>query len=139
MKIRIMIAVISLLVLFNSVLAGEQFLVIANQSIEDNRLAPSTISKIYQGTKTKWDNGDIRVVMLRRGPTHENFVRDIVGSTPSKLRNFWKKVLFTGMGTPPRIFKKEADLVEFVAKTKGSIGYITNSTPHQGVKVIALK
>ncbi len=56
----------------------------------------------------------------------------------SKLKKIWKKVVFTGAGTPPKILKTEADLIEFVAETAGAIGYIDAATPHEGVNVIAL-
>lgn len=133
------IVLVSLLTDTTIVRAGE-ILLIAHSSVSADSLDRATISDIYLGKKAKWDNGDkIRVVMLKKGSTHETFARDIVGTTPAKLKNFWKKVVFTGAGTPPKILKKEADLIEFVADTEGAIGYIDSSTPYENVKVISIE
>jgi ABC-type phosphate transport system substrate-binding protein len=117
-----------------------EILVIAHNSVPVERLEREAVAEIYLGTRTKWDNGaKIRVVMLKEGTTHEKFVQDIVKTTPAKLRDVWKKVVFTGTGTPPKILKNEADLVKFVAETRGAIGYIDAATPHEEVKVISLQ
>ena len=44
-----------------------------------------------------------------------------------------------GAGTPPTPFNTEAELVEYVKKTKGAIGYIDSGTSHSGVKVIEVR
>jgi len=81
--------------------AGE-LLVIANSGVSDEAVTRTTVSDIYLGKKTKWGNGEaIRVVMLKGGSTHERFVQEVVGTSPVKLKNYWKKVVFTGTGTPP--------------------------------------
>jgi ABC-type phosphate transport system substrate-binding protein len=117
-----------------------EILVIAHSSVPVERLEREAVAEIYLGTRTKWDDGaKIRVVMLKEGTTHETFVRDIVKTTPAKLRDVWKKVVFTGTGTPPKIVKTEADLVTFVAETRGAIGYIGAATPHEEVNVISLQ
>lgn len=145
MKMRPLIlsflGIVVMLVLTNTPPArAAEILVIAHKSVPVERLEREAIAEIYLGTKTKWEDGaTIRVVMLKKGTTHETFVQDIVNTTPAKLRDLWKKVVFTGTGTPPKIVKTEADLVEFVAETKGAIGYIDAATPHEEVTVIALE
>ena len=119
---------------------AEELVVIANNSVAADRLGRGTVSDIYLGNMMNWDDGGIiRVAMLKTGGTHETFVRDILGITPARLKNLWKKFLFTGTGTPPKVFKTEADLAKFVASTRGAIGYVSASTPHGEVKVVSIK
>lgn len=118
--------------------AGE-IAIIANPNVTVETLARGTIAEIYLNTKTRWENDEkIRVVMLKTGATHEIFVRDILKTTTEHLTRLWKKVVFTGAGTPPKIVKEETGMVEFVAETPGAIGYIDAATPHEGVKVISI-
>ncbi len=115
-------------------------LIIAHPGVQSDSLDRATVSDMYRQRKTKWDSGEtIRVVMLKTGATHDAFVEDFVRTTPAKLKKIWKKVIFTGAGTPPKILKTEEDLIEFVAETAGAIGYIDAATPHDGVKLIALE
>ncbi|QTA91099.1 cobaltochelatase CobT-related protein [Desulfonema magnum] len=144
MKIRtagIFFIGIVLVILLSGTMAGAgEVLVIANISVTADTLDRAAVSAIYLGDRTRWDSGGkIRVVMLRGGPTHERFTKDIVGTTPAKLRRFWKKIVFTGTGTPPKIFKKETDLVKFISNTEGAIGYIDASVSPVNVKVIAVR
>ncbi|MDY6950552.1 MAG: substrate-binding domain-containing protein [Thermodesulfobacteriota bacterium] len=119
-----------------AVCAGD-LVVVGNNSVPVDSLDQTTISNIYLGTKTKWDNGDaIQVVMLKQGPTHEVFAEKLVGTTPAKLRLFWKKAIFAGTGRPPKILKTQARVIEYVASTSGAIGYVDESEPTAEVKVI---
>ncbi len=125
---------------FGLAYGNERLLVIANRSIPFDGLERATVSNIYKAEETKWNNGEtIIVVMHKKGEIHNKFAEDIVGITHSKLRDIWRNVIFTGLGKPPRIFRNETDLVEYVSKTKGAIGYISASTPHNGVKIISIK
>ena len=141
--IRLLLFTLSLMVLgcltSPARVRAEDIMIIVHRDVHVESLTRAMVSEIYLGTRTKWaDESTIKVVMLKKGPVHEAFVKNFVGTTPAKLRNVWKKVVFTGTGTPPRIFKHEDDLVEFVAENEGTIGYISPSTPHEGVKVIPL-
>jgi hypothetical protein len=39
----------------------------------------------------------------------------------------------------PRTLDSETALVEYVAHTAGAIGYIGKSSPHEGVKILAVR
>ncbi len=140
-KQRVIGAIVTiLLIMTGTIVCAGEIVIITNAGVPIDSMDRSIISDIYQGLKTKWDNGDkVIVVMLRKGDTHQRFATEIAGSTPSKLRNIWKKVIFSGTGNPPNIMKNEAEVVSRVAETSGAIGYIDASTPHKGVKVIKLK
>ena len=97
------------------------------------------MSDIYHGHKGRWDNGKkIKVVMLKDGKTHENFARSIVQLSPAKLKSLWKKVIFSGAGAPPKIFRSEEECVEYIANTTGVLGYISSAVNHDGVKIIKI-
>jgi len=117
-----------------------ELIIIVNKNVNLETIAPSTVSNIYFGKKTKWPDGQaIHVVMLKKGKTHETFVNEILQSTPSRLKSYWKKVVFTGVGLRPRIFREANDLITYIAQTKNTIGYIDDSVSHEHVKVLELK
>ncbi len=128
------------LFLTNIVVGTESILVIVNKSVPVDHLEDKTVSEIYKAEKSKWSNDDkITVTMHKKGLAHETFVKKIVGTTNKSLLRIWRKVIFTGMGNPPKIYVNQEEVVEFVTHTKGAIGYISNSTPHQGVKVVSVR
>ena len=59
--------------------------------------------------------------------------------TQSKFNSHWKNLVFSGQGLEPRKLKTPEDVVKFVGKRKGAIGYIPSGVPHDGVKVIKIR
>jgi len=62
-----------------------------------------------------------------------------VGKSDSALRNQFKTLVFTGKGTMPKSFKTDAQIVQYVAKTKGAVGYVAAASATADVKKISLK
>jgi ABC-type phosphate transport system substrate-binding protein len=117
-----------------------EVIIIVNKNVKIGAIDPSTVSNIYFGKMKKWPDGQtIHVVMLKKGKTHELFVSEILQSIPSRLKSYWKRVVFTGAGLRPRIFKAPEDMVQYISETKNAIGYIDSSVPHENVKVVKLK
>ncbi len=120
--------------------ATGDLLIIAHKNTPVSRISPDALADIYSNSKTKWSNGDkIFVVMLKRGAVHEAFVHGLLGTTSKKLIAIWKRVIFTGVGTPPKIVRTEAEMLDYVANKKGSIGYISSKSVNNEVRVLSLR
>ena len=61
------------------------------------------------------------------------------GKSDQALRNHFKTLVFTGKGAQPKAFANDADVVKYVAATKGAIGYVSESADVSGVKKIQVK
>ncbi len=115
-------------------------IVIANEDVAVSGLDRETLQAIFLGKKSQWEDGHrIAPVNLQRGPTHLRFLQVIVRRTPAQYRSFWKRVIFTGTGMPPKCFAAEKEIVEFVRSSRGAVGYIDASTPHEDVKVLSIQ
>ncbi len=126
----------SQLFLFPGLSKAQEILVIVNKNVTDS-IDLNKISSIYRAEKTKWNDGtQITVTMLTKGDLHEAFAKSVVGLNTNRWIRIWRRIIFTGSGLPPRTFKTETDMVNFIAATPGAMGYITASTPHENVKVI---
>ena len=120
-----------LLFLFLSLCWGTSFifpdvLIVANNETRLTALKKKEIRDIFTGKKKRWENnGKIILAVLKKPAVHKQFLRQFVHKTPSQFRNYWREKVFTGEGTIPRSFKTEKSLIDFVARTKGAIGYIS--------------
>ena len=120
--------------------SANDILIIVNPGVLTDDISQPVISDIYHGYKRRWDNGQkIRVVMFKEGATHEVFAESMVQLSPEKLKTLWKKYIFSGTGTPPKVLLSEKKCVEYIAATKGAIGYISSATSYDGVKVIEIR
>ena len=111
-------------------------LIITNPDTQISSLKKKEIKDIFTGKRTRWNgSGKIIIATLKNSEVHEEFLREFVKKTPSQFRNFWRRKVFTGEGKMPKTFENEASLIEFVARTKGAVGYISSSTDRP-VKII---
>ncbi len=118
----------------------EEVILIANNSVLETTLSPTSVKRIYLGLKTRWDDKQkVIPVMLKGGETHEFFVEEVLDKTEAKFSIFWKKAVFSGRGLPPKSFATEQELVEYVASVSGAIGYVSRNTKINNVKVLTLE
>jgi ABC-type phosphate transport system substrate-binding protein len=118
------------------------FLVIVNV----NNPAASLPSKLVEGiflkrTKT-WSAGepakpvDLPVTSAAR----EAFSRAVHGKSANAIEEFWQHQIFSGRDVPPPRKASEEEVIDYVARYPGAVGYVTASTRLRlGVKVIPLQ
>ena len=135
-------AVLSIL-LFCSGLIADAFamdvMVICNKSVPESSLTKSELRNIFLGKKQEWSTGDsIIPVTLKKGEAHKAFCKIYLIKSPSQFIAYWKKMLFTGKGMIPKSFDNEKEMVDFIATTKGAIGYVSAGQTHDHVKVLQI-
>lgn len=74
----------------------------------------------------------------KRGPAHEAFLRDYLGQTDDELQKYYQTLVFTGKGLMPKAVSSDAEVVAYVAKTRGAIGYVGASASMAGVKTLTI-
>ncbi len=78
-------------------------------------------------------------MLADEGDSHEEFLKTYVGKSDAAVRNTFKSLPFTGKAAMPKSFKSQAAIVQYVAKTKGAIAYVSASAVGPGVKKLQVK
>ncbi len=123
---------------------------ICNQDLPVTALDKATVGKLFLGKTTKLaDKGKtpkkVTLSTLKSGGVHNAFLKYFVNKTASQFESYWKKLVFSGKATMPKSFKTDKELVAYVAKTSGAIGYIQVDTSKNTdimtdkVKVVTVK
>jgi ABC-type phosphate transport system substrate-binding protein len=114
--------------------------VIANPSIGAAGVSSDDLKGVFLGTKTSLSDGShVEPVLEKGGPAHEAFIKEYLGKTDAALQTYYRSLVFTGKGSMPKILGADADVVAYVAKTKGAIGYVSAGTAASGVKTLEVK
>jgi len=104
----------------------QQTVLIVNPKLTVEDMTKKHLADIFLGKKTQWpDKTPVVFVMLKGGAVHKQFLKDFVGKTESQFKTYWKKQVFTGKAKMPKDFKTEKELIAYVTKTKGAIGYVS--------------
>ncbi len=113
---------------------------IAHADCSEGVLDPNDIERIYLGKKTHWDDDTpIVPVILKNGKTHEEFLDKYLHRTSHRFVSFWRQMVFTGKGVPPKSFADEAALSAFVAATPGAVGYVTDTSVLPKVQTLSVR
>jgi ABC-type phosphate transport system substrate-binding protein len=102
-------------------------LIIANKDVPETTLSQQEIQEIFLGKRVQWsDNSRIRFVTVGDAAVHSEFLKQYVKLSEADWKMYWKRMVFTGRGMPPETIATEAELIGFVSKTKGAVGYISS-------------
>ena len=123
-----------------AVSAGAQVIVIANNSVKASSVSKDDLKDVFTGNaNTLKDGSKVVPVLLKDGPANEEFLKAYVGKGDTAYRAGWRSLVFSGQASMPKSLDDDAAAVAFVSKNPGSIGYIDKASPHEGVKVLAVK
>jgi ABC-type phosphate transport system substrate-binding protein len=119
---------------------GADIKVIANPSVGAASVSSEELKGVFLATKSSLSDGShVEPVLLKSGATHEAFLKDYVGKTDSALETYYRSLVFTGKGSMPKTFASDAEVVSYVEKTKGAIGYVAAASATASAKVLEVK
>ncbi len=114
--------------------------VVANSAVTVSRISAEDLKEIFLGTRTTLADGThVQPVLLKGGAAHETFLREYLGKTGIALLTYYRGLVFTGKGSMPKTFPAEADVIAYVARTKGAIGYVSAGAAAAGVRTLSVK
>jgi ABC-type phosphate transport system substrate-binding protein len=113
---------------------AENLVLVLNQENKQATFNKDDVRKIFIGDKLKWDdNSTIVLAVLNDGnTTHDAFIQNYVGRSPAQFTTTWKKNVFTGKGTPPKVFNDSTSLMDYISKNKNAVGYATKNSKVPG-------
>lgn len=128
-------------VLLSSLLSASVFAevaVVVHPSVSDSA-SKKQISRVFLGKSKKLPGGQkVTPVALSEGnAARDEFNDKVLGKSDSQLKSYWSKLIFTGKGQPPSELDSDADVVAKVSSDPGTIGYISQESVTDAVKVLA--
>ena len=113
--------------------------IIANQSVTTDSISGSELKSVFLLQRRALQDGSIVVpVVQKSGATQASFLREYMDRNPEEIRTYYYGLVFTGKGLMPKELHSDAEVVAYVARTKGAIGYVNIDFPTNGVKVLAI-
>lgn len=118
--------------------AGYQ--VIVNSGNSTDSISKGDLAKIFMKKSSSFPNGTKAepVDQNEDSPVRAAFSEDVLGKKVSAIKSFWQKQIFSGRGTPPDILDTDGDVIEFVKRNPGAVGYISAGASADGVKVLTV-
>jgi ABC-type phosphate transport system substrate-binding protein len=114
--------------------------VIANSKVSVDAISVDELKDVFLQSKSSLSDGtQVHPVLEKGGPAHETFLKQYLGKTDAALQTYYRGLVFTGKAPMPKMFDSDAEVITYVAKTKGAIGYVSSATSTEGVKTLVVK
>jgi ABC-type phosphate transport system substrate-binding protein len=88
-----------------------------------------------------WPTGDgTRPVDLApTSPVRRHFSQEVLRRPVEAVRIFWQQRIFSGRDLPPPEVGNDAEVIKFVLRDRGAIGYVSAGAALNGAKVLSLR
>ena len=107
---------------------AKDLVLVANIDVPGATLDAGSVETIFLGKTSSVGNKKVEVTVLKAGDVHESFLKNYIKKTASQFTNSWKKLVFSGKAKMPKNFATEKEMVAYIAKTSGAIGYVHVNT-----------
>ena len=129
-----------ILLLLCTAAEAQDAIVVAHADVSISEITSAELRDIFTGEHSFFREGSRAVpVLLKGGPAHEVFLHHHIRETSDSFRARWRKAVFTGQGAAPKEFASEEELLQYVAITRGAIGYVSHVHSGENVKVLVVR
>ena len=112
--------------------------VIANPSVDASEISIEDLKAVFLALKTTIGGSQVEPVLARSGHAHEVFLRTYLGKSDTALTAYYRGLVFTGKASMPKVCDSDAEIVAYVARTKGAVGYVGANVAAPGTKTLAI-
>ncbi|MGD0528183.1 MAG: hypothetical protein ABSE49_23820, partial [Polyangiaceae bacterium] len=108
----------------------------ATTSVDRKFLEDAFLKKI-----TAWPNDDVirPADLAPDSPTRRAFTREVLNRSVEAVKGYWQQRIFSGRDVPPPEFQRDDEVVQFVLKHEGGIGYVSGTANVDGCRVVAVR
>lgn len=102
-------------------------------------LTQAQVADIFLGKLTQLPGGTLPVVPLDQAegsPVRDEFYLRVTGKSPSQLKAFWSKLIFTGRGRPPKTVTDSTEVLKYLRDNPAVIGYVDRKYADSSVRIL---
>lgn len=117
---------------------GNAVEIVVNQSVPVQEISLNKVRAIFTMRQRFWSSGEqIKVFTLADvNPIHKTFSKNKLQMFPHQLRRVWDRLVFSGTGQAPVTLDDEQQMLDKIANTPHSIGYLNSEQENEKIRTI---
>lgn len=90
---------------------------------------------------TTWPSGEVirPVDLASSSPVRRKFTDDVLRRSVEAVKGYWQQRIFSGRDVPPPELDGDDDVVKYVIKHDGAVGYVSGGANLNGSKVLSVR
>ena len=116
-----------------------EFQVVVSSSNPSSSIAKSQLAALFMKKTTTWDHGvkAMPIDQALKSAARKAFSRQVHDKEVANIASYWQRQIFKGRGTPPPEAGSDSEVLDFVGRNSGAIGYVSSDTSlGSGVKAL---
>jgi ABC-type phosphate transport system substrate-binding protein len=122
--------------------AADDFVVIVHPSVAGAQVRRADLAAVFLRKAARWGGGKAAVPVDQSGTSavRKAFSESVLGMPAATAIQYWQKQMFAANPLrPPAVKGSDAEVIAFVAKTEGAVGYVSKGAALPAeVKAVAL-
>lgn len=120
------------------------FVIITNAKNNVTEVDRKFLSDAFLKKVSRWSNGEAIRPVDRRADSllRRKFSQAIVNRSVAEVKSYWQQKIFAGYDLPPPELNVDQDIINYVMKNPGAVGYISEDIPVDqlgDIKVLTIK
>lgn len=113
---------------------------IVHPDVSINAISRGDLKEIYYGKLRRWPDGNrVIPVIYQESSALAAYTQHNFSQSVTQFSTYWKRLVFTGRGSPPKSMSSADAVVDFVASNPGAIGFCPEEEVKEGVKRISVQ
>ena len=108
----------------------------ASSALDRKFIADAFLKKL-----TRWGDGEIiRPADLDpENAARKRFSEDVLRRSVTAVKSYWQQLVFSGRDVPPPELSTDEEVIQFVLKHTGGIGYVSGNANLDRVKALTIR
>ncbi len=117
--------------------ASAEVVVVVNAASSLQKASADEIQQIYLGKRNEISGISLTPIDVSEGSdSRKAFYAKVIEKDQAQLNAYWSRLIFTGKGSPPKVYFDETEVVEVILENEDTIGYIDAANVTEGLRVI---
>jgi ABC-type phosphate transport system substrate-binding protein len=90
---------------------------------------------------TEWPDGETMkpVDLAPASPVRGRFSEEVLHRSVAEVKGYWQQRIFSGRDTPPPELDSDDEVVQYVLKHRGGVGYVSAGAALGGARVVGVR
>jgi ABC-type phosphate transport system substrate-binding protein len=129
------------LVRVGEAVAAPAYVIVVHPANPATVLPRKFVAEAFLKKTTRWDHGEVirPVDQVADSPARRKFSEDVLKRSVAAVRSYWQQLIFAGRDVPPPELRSDEEVVKFVLKYPGAVGYVSGTADVGGAKIVSVE